>query len=232
MLIRPQPVIQLAVLPILHLDNHINGAVEFDGRHAEQTPHVYHPNAPQLNIIADQLRRGTDQAPAGITADLNGVVGNEAMASFYQLNGGLALADARFPRQHNPLAVHLHQNTVAGNGGRKGCAQVGNHGAHNAGCIFLGAEDGLVVLFCHFHALRIRFQSSGKDYRRSVVGKQGIEHRRPLFRGDALQVRDFHQAQQLHPLPVKVVKESAELKAGPVHVVNGNELIPIALRPV
>src|SRR5699024_12277340 len=96
--------------------------------------HVDDAHAPQLDEVADVLGGGAHDLPVGDLAQLDGVVGHQPVAPLDQLDGQLALADAAVPYDHDALAVHLHQNAVAGDAGGQLHVQDAEQDAHqNAG---------------------------------------------------------------------------------------------------
>lgn len=74
-------------------------------------------DAAQLHKVADVLRRRTHKGAVGYPADFHRVVCDEPVATFDQLHGGLALADAALAEDEDALAVDLHEHTVAGDAG-------------------------------------------------------------------------------------------------------------------
>ena len=231
-LVGTQSVVHGPVLPVLQLHQHVDVGLELDGGHTEQAADIHHANASQLHIVANELGGGAHQAVVEAPADFHRIVGNEAVATLDELNGGLALAHAGLAHEQHALAVHLHQHAVAGDGGRQRHPQVGDEGAHEIRRILLGAQQNLVVLLGRPHALRVRLQAPGDNHRRGVIGKQLVKALHALLCRALLQVRPLHQAQQLHTLPVKVVEITRHLEAGTVHVLDGDLAVPVALRAV
>ena len=88
-------VIRLSIAPGNHVDDEVNVAAVLDRAHAEKLGDVDDADAAQLDIVLEYRRRGADQLMRRDLFDLNGVVGDQAVAALDQLDGRLALADAR-----------------------------------------------------------------------------------------------------------------------------------------
>ncbi len=209
--IRPQPVVDRAVLPGLQIDDEVDVGLPLDGGHAVQPAHVHHADAPQLDVVADQLWGGALQPVGRHPLDLHRVVGDEPVAPLDQLDGRLALADARFAQQQGALAIDLHQHAVAGDAGGQIPLQIGDEGAHEFRGGLLGAQHRPVVLFRHLHTLLIGLQPTGDDEGGDVILEQLVKGVPPLLGGASLQVGGLHQADHLEALLPKIVKEPSEL---------------------
>ena len=108
--LQAQAVIDCGVIPGLQLDDHIDLLIHLDGPHAEQAAYIDDPDAPQLHVVADQLRGGSHQGAMVGLLDLHRVVRDDAVAALDQLDGHLALAHAGLSLEEHPLAVDLHHH--------------------------------------------------------------------------------------------------------------------------
>ena len=67
-----QTVIGFAVPPGNDVDNQVNISAVLDGSHTEELGHVDDADTAQLDIVADQLRRGAETFLGGNLLDLHG----------------------------------------------------------------------------------------------------------------------------------------------------------------
>ena len=116
MVLNPQAVVELGVVPLLKVNHQVQLGLIFDRPEPKELPHVDDTDAPQFDVMPDDLRRGAHQ-PAGELAQLHRVVRHQAVAPHDQLNGHLALADSRVSSDHHTLTVNVQQHAVAGNAG-------------------------------------------------------------------------------------------------------------------
>ena len=78
------------------------------GRDAEQILDVDDAEPAQLHVVARQLRTGADEDRFRSAPDLDGVVGDQAMAADDQIERALALADAALPDDQHAEAEDVH----------------------------------------------------------------------------------------------------------------------------
>ena len=181
--------------------------------------------------MADELGRSTHQAAGDSLLDLHRVVGDEAVSTLHQLDGGLTLAHAGLAQQQHALAIYLHQHTVAGDAGSQVGFQGGNDGAHEHTGGVLAAKHRPVIFLRHLHALREGINTPGDDKGRNILAQQQLKALPPLIRRQAREVGILHLANDLEPMGIEVVKKSGKLQAGTIHVLRADSLVLIALRP-
>ena len=216
--LQTQTVVDHALFPQLQIDHQVDHLVVLDRRHAKQLAHVDDADAPQLHIIADQLRRRADQLARSDLMYFHSIVGNEPVAPLDQLYRRLALAHAALAQQQHALAVDLYQHAVPGHSGGEMPAEGGNEAHLNICRIALSAQQCPPVLLRSRNALREELQIPGNNDCRNGMGKQILKPSLALLRGQFFQIRPLHLAQQLDPLVVKVVVKSHQLQARAVDV--------------
>lgn len=77
-----------------------------------------------------------------------GVVCNETVAAFDQLDGGFTLADAAVAEDENPLAVDLHKHTVTGDARSQRNVQRGDERGRKFTGRCMGAQEGYAAVVC------------------------------------------------------------------------------------
>ena len=213
-----QPVIGLAFLPVLHLHHQVNVALRLHGAHAVNVAHVDHADAPQLHVVADQLRRGANQIIPVDALDVHRVVGDEPVAPLDQLQGRLALADAAVTHQQHALAVNLHQHAVGGDAG----GQMGAQGGDQVGLKLRGVAGGekhiAVILLRHFQTFGEGLGPVTDHQGADVILHELLKGLAPVLRGKRIQICTFHPSYYLYAVGVKVIIKAGELHGRAVHV--------------
>ena len=107
LLIQSQAVIDFVVAPGNDVDHQVDDVLPLDGTHAKELCHIDEADAPELNVVPDQVRRGAHETGGGDFFNLHRIVCNEPVAPLDELHSGLTLADATLPHQEQALAVHV-----------------------------------------------------------------------------------------------------------------------------
>ena len=217
-----EAVIGFAVAPRDHVDDEVDVGAFLDRAHAEQLRDVDDADAAQLDIMLEYRRRGADQLMRRDLFDLNGVVGDQAVAALDELDGRLALADAAVAVDEDALAVDLDQHAVAGHAGGQGALEVGDQARDDIGRRVLRAEHGHVVFFRHLQAFRHRLEAAGEDQRRALVGQEMVKNDDPLLRRELLQVGRLHRAADVDAHRLIVVKKTGQMQARAADIVNSH----------
>ena len=129
---------------------------------------------PQLDIMADNLRRRADQL-VGDPADLHRIIRHQPVASHDQLDGGLTLANAGVTSDHDTLAGDVQQHTVAGDAGGQNPVQILNGTAGKLHGGLLRPQQRPAVFPGTFQALREAVQSPRNHQCRDVVKEQIVK---------------------------------------------------------
>lgn len=99
----------------LEVDDKLNLFGHLDRADTEDTANVNDADATQLDKVADNLGRRTDERLVGYTLDLNRVVRDQTVAALYQLDRGLGLADTGVTEQKHAFAVDFDEYAVQRN---------------------------------------------------------------------------------------------------------------------
>ena len=167
--------------------------------------------------MAHQLRRFADQLIRH-AADVHHVVRNQPVAALDQLQGRLALAHSGFPRDEDARAVHVHQHAVARLMWRELPGKIMNQGRGEAGGDHLRPEHRHPGSRRQLRQLRRRIQIPADDHAGQGIAEVFLQNLHTLFRFLPLQIGHLHDADQLGPLPGKVLIHPAELHARAVQV--------------
>src|SRR5699024_10450428 len=107
----------LGFVPGFQIHDQVNLLAHLNRADTENACNVNDTDAAQLDKVTDVFRSRTHDGAAGCAAQLHGVIGNQAMATFDQLHSGLTLAYATVTQNQDALAVNFNENTVTGNTG-------------------------------------------------------------------------------------------------------------------
>ena len=217
MVLDTQAVIELGLVPLLEVHHQVKLGLHLDGPHTEKLPHVDDADAPQLDIVADDLRRRADEL-VGNASQLHGIVRHQTVAPHNELDTGLALAHAGVAGDHDALAVDVQQHAVAGDAGRQHTVEILNGVAGEFHRGLLGPQQRLFMFPGALQTLREAVQSPGDDQRRNIIEKQVIEALAALGLRQAAQIGDLRFADDLKAPGIKIVVKIMELEAGTVHV--------------
>ena len=144
------------------------------------------------------------------------------MSPLQKLQSRLALADAAFTGEKEPLTINLHQNAVAGDHRGQLRPKVGNQvGAEGGGCLVC-AQNGHIVLLGHVQALLVHRQTPANEQSRDLIVQQPVENDQPLLRCLLIQVAPLHVPQDLQPPGLEMVKIACQAQARPGHVLYRN----------
>ena len=168
-------VVVLALLPGLHLDDHIDLLGILDRADTVHAAHVDDADAAQLDEVADVVGGGAHQGLGGHAANLHRVVGDETVTALNQLHSGLALTDAAVAHQQHAFAVHLHQHTVTGDAGGQLDVEVGNQGGHQGGGGLLAHQQGHVMGLAGGQQFGQDGQVAAQNHRRRIGAHQLVE---------------------------------------------------------
>ena len=221
LILQAQPVIGGLGVPGDDVHHQVDLVFGTDGAHAEQLCHIHNADAPQLNVVADELRCGADEGGLGDLADLHGIVRDETVAPLEELQCGFAFAHAAVAHEQQPFAVDLHQHAVAGDPGGQGGFQIEDDVGGQGGGGLRGAQDGDGVLFGHGQTLLVHREAPGDQQGRGLVGEQLVEDGGPLLGRFPLQIADFHVAQDLQPHGLEIVEIARDLEPGAGHILHG-----------
>ena len=106
--------------------------------------------------------------------------------------------------------------------GGKGRPKVGDEVGGNGAGGPETAQNGDVVLLCHFQTLGVRRQIPGKNQCGGLIGEKSVKNNGALRGGEPFNKADLHIAHQLEPHGLKMVKIPGKLKPGPCHILHGN----------
>src|SRR5687767_879926 len=104
-LVEPEPLVLLARLPVLQLDDQVNGRALAHRGQAEQVLDVDDADAAQLHVMAQGPFAEPDQLAVGIALDGDLVVRDQAVPAGDEVEGRLALP-------HSALSDHQHAEPV------------------------------------------------------------------------------------------------------------------------
>ena len=190
-------------------------------------PHIHNTDAPELHIIADQLRRAADQGMAADPADLHRVVGDEAMAALDELKGRLALADAAVAHEQHTLAVDLHQHAVH----RHARSQILLQGVDQIRLKFRGIlirdENVAVILAPNLDALGEGGYAVADHQRGNVVLHEALKGASALLGREAVKIGALDPADDLDAAWVEVIVKAGELQSRAVHIRGGHQSLLI-----
>ena len=185
--------------------------------------HIHNADAPELHIIADQLRRAADQGMAAHPADLYRVVGDEAMAALDKLQGRLALADAAVAHEQHTLAVDLHQHAVH----RHARGQVFLQGMDQIRLKFRGIlirdENTAVILPCHLDTFGEGGYAVADHEGRNIVLHEALEGAAAFLGREAVKIGALDPADDLDAAGVEVIVKAGELQSRAVHIRGGHQ---------
>ena len=188
---------------------------------AVDVPDVDDANAAQLHIVADDLRRGTDQHVFTDELDLHRVVGNQTVTALNEFEGCLALADAAVAHQKDAFPVDVDQDAVSGKPGSEIIMEQEDHSGLKIGCVGRGIENVAVVLLRHFEAFRERLTLVADDERGNVIGHEAVKGLQPFLVVERVEIGRLNHTDHLHAFGIEVVVESGQLHRGPVDVGHG-----------
>ena len=219
--LRADAVVGLPGIPVDDVHHQVDLIFQLDGAHAEELGHIQETDATKLHIVLEHGQGPANQAGAGDLLDLHAVVGDEAVAAFEELDGGLALADAAFAHDEHALAVDLHEDAVAADPGRQLGIEVGGDGGDQAACGHLGAQEGDIVLLGHLQAFRGGNAVAGEHQGGELVGKEPVVDGGALGGGHLVQVADLGVAQDLQAHGLEMIIVPRKLKAGTGYIRHG-----------
>ena len=204
------------------MHHQIHLGLRLHGAHAQQLLHVDDANAPQLDVVADELGRLAVELIRH-PADVHRVVRHQPVAPLDELNGRLALAHAAVACDEHPLAVDVQQSAVAGDGGRQSLGEILDHlgGEQHRGV--RRVKQRPLVLAGHGQALGVDVQVPGDHQGGDVVLEEPGETAGALLRVHALQHLGLRHADDLQAPVVKVVKKAHQLQAGAVHIFDAHQ---------
>ena len=180
MILQPQAVIELPGVPGHDVHHQVDADGVLDGTGTVEVCHIDDADSPQLDVIADQRRGTADEGAGADPLDLHGIIGDEPVATLDELHGSFALADAAFADEQHTLAVDLHEHAVAGDPGGQGTGQIGDDGRNDGAGGGGGAQNGDVVLFCHFQTFGTGDQVTGGDEGRDLEAEEPVIDVEPL----------------------------------------------------
>src|SRR5690625_746660 len=110
----PQPRVLLAIIPDVHVDNHLDALLIADSAHAEHRPDIHEAEAADFHEMLDEVRaRAHDHFLFHARGHYH-VVRHQPVTSFDEIERHPALADTRLSRQRKADSVHIHHRTADG----------------------------------------------------------------------------------------------------------------------
>src|SRR5215213_10500132 len=113
-LVEPEPIVLLTGLPVLQLDDQVDGRAVAHRGQAEQVLDVDDADAAQLHVVAQGAFAEPDQLAVGIALDRDLVIGHEAVPARNQIEGRLALPYPAVADHQHADPVDFHEHAVHG----------------------------------------------------------------------------------------------------------------------
>ena len=98
------------------------------------------------------------------------------MSAADELQGDLALSDARFTRYEDAHAENVHQNAVHNLGGSQKLALINGYVVNKHRGYFCGAEKRTIIFLCDVNRFRRKFESARDNKTRNIHLEQRVYH--------------------------------------------------------
>ena len=180
--------------------------------------HIDHADAPQLHIVADQLRRVAGELIPAHQLDLHRIVGDKPVSALNELQSRLTLADTAVTHQKHTLAVDLHQHAVGGNAGRQIAVQAADHIRLKVRGVLIGDEQVPVIFLRQLQTFGKGLHPVTDNKSRNIILQKAFQRRPPPQVGQGVQIGTLHPPDDLQPVWVEVVIKARKLHSGSVYI--------------
>ena len=218
LVLQPEAVVFLVLVPVLQVDDHVDGLGVFHALDAEQGLHINDADSPQLDEMPRDARCRPDQGVVTDLADFNDIVRDQPVAPLDQFQRGLALADSALSGDQHAFAVYIHQHAVDGDGRRQLNVQPADDLVHELGSRLLGYHDWHAARFCHGQKMCVGHVSPAENNAGNAALQEPVHHRNVGLFIQRLEKIVLHQADDLNPFLVKAVIIPGQLQGRAVDV--------------
>ena len=221
LLLQAQTVIFFILIPVLQLDDQVDGLGLFYALHTEQCLHIDDTDAPQLDEMSRDLRGRADELCLVDPADLHHIIGNQTVAPLDEFQRRLALTDTALTHDKDALAVYVHQHAVNGNTRRQLDAQPVDDLCHHGRGLLIGVKYRTAKLHGQLQEFRIRACQAAEDRTRNFIRKILPVDLDLTLQRHVLQIGILHISHHLHSFLIKMLKISCQLQCRSVNIRNG-----------
>ena len=220
-----QTVVFFLFVPLLELDDKIDGLGIFYALDTKQCLDVDDTDTAQLDKVTRDIRCRSDQRNVADTADFNHIITDETMASFDQLQCSLALSDSALAHDQNALAEYIDQHAVDGDHRGKLDIQPADDFSHENGSRFVYRKGRYLITIAQIQNFRSRNHLRCENDTWDLTAYKLFKRADALALFKMLQIRELYITYDLHTLIGKMLIVTGQLQCRTVDIRCGNDKI-------
>ena len=226
-----EPVVIFIFVPLFEVDDQIYLLAFLYRRHTKEGSDVHDADASKLYKVSRDIRSRADEEFFTYLSDLHHVIGNETVASLYQLQRSFGFTDTAFACYQHAFAVYIHQYSVNGDTGCQSLRQPSDKLGGKLGGNLGHREYGNLSLPGVLQEDFIGLQISAVDKAGDIRGNKPSVYLMPALFRKLLHVAVLREADLLHTVGLIMLKIAGQLHTGTVDIRLGDlDIFKVYLR--